>query len=120
MRLLADENFPALAVTRLREEGHDVTWVLIDLPGSDDALVLQKAAIEERILITFDKDFGEMAFRSGLPPTAGVVLFRIPRTSPSTIAKTAVTVLQSRTDWAGHFSVIEANRIRMTPLPPSP
>jgi predicted nuclease of predicted toxin-antitoxin system len=89
----------------------------VDAPGSSDPAVLARAAAEGRILITFDKDFGELVFRSGLPSPAGIVLFRITPASPSRVAQVAVTVLESRTDWEGHFSVIEENRLRMTPLP---
>ncbi len=117
MRILADENFPGDAVTALRARGHDVVWVRSDAPGSSDPQVLAHAQAEERILVTFDKDFGELAFRSGLPASSGIVLFRISVPSSSYVAQVAVAALESRTDWAGHFAVIEDDRIRMTPLP---
>ena len=117
MRILADENFPGDAVTALRARGHDVVWVRSDAPGSSDPQVLAHAQAEDRILITFDKDFGELAFRSGLPASSGIVLFRISVPSSSYVAQVAVAALESRTDWAGHFAVIEDDRIRMTPLP---
>jgi predicted nuclease of predicted toxin-antitoxin system len=65
MRILADENFPGDAVTALREQGHDVLWIRTDAPGISDHEVLTHAQAEARILITFDKDFGELAFRFG-------------------------------------------------------
>ncbi len=117
MHILADENFPGDAVTALRARGHDVVWVRSDAPGSSDPQVLAHAQAEDRILITFDKDFGELAFRSGLPASSGIVLFRISVPSSSYVAQVAVAALESRTDWAGHFAVIEDDRIRMTPLP---
>lgn len=117
MRLLANENFPLDAVIALRENGHDVAWIREDARGSNDEQVLARGQDEERILITFDKDFGEMAFRSKLPSTSGVILFRISIPSSQHIAQVAVQAIASRTDWAGHFSVIEDNRIRMTLLP---
>ena len=117
MRLLANENFPGDAVTALRDNGHEVAWMRTDAPGSSDAEVLARAQAEARILITFDKDFGELAFRSRLPATSGIVLFRISVPSPAYIARVAVDALASRSDWAGHFSVVEDTRIRMTPLP---
>ncbi len=120
MRLLANENFPAAAVDALRAAGHDVAWVRTDAPGSGDRAVLARAVAEGRVLLTFDKDFGELAFRAGLPAASGVVLFRIPMAAPAEVARRAVAVLGSRTDWAGHFSVVEEKRVRMTPLPPSP
>ena len=118
MRLLANENFPGLAITALRSHGHDVVWIREDSPGISDYDVLSRATAEGRILMTFDKDFGELVFRLGLNAPSGVILFRIPPDSPSFVAQTAVTVLENRTDWAGHFSVIDENRVRMTPLIP--
>lgn len=117
MRLLANENFPLDAVLALRENGHDVAWIREDARGSNDEQVLARGQQEERILITFDKDFGELAFRSKLPATSGMILFRISAPSAQHVAQVAVQAIASRTDWAGHFSVIEDNRIRMTPLP---
>src|SRR3989304_4668283 len=112
MRLLANENFPGDAVTSLRLHGNDVAWVREDLPGSSDVQVLEHAQDEGRILITFDKDFGELAFRYGLPASCGIILFRISIPSSEHVARLAVAALQQRGDWAGHFSVIEDIRIR--------
>lgn len=117
MRLLANENFPLDAVEALRENGHDVAWIREDARGSKDEQVLELAQQEDRILITFDKDFGELAFRSELSSAGGIILFRITAISSQHIAQVAVQALASRTDWAGHFSVVEDQRIRMTPLP---
>jgi hypothetical protein len=61
MRFLANENFPGAAVKALVAAGHDVVWVRIAAPGTTDPDVLAWAAREERILLTFDKDFGELA-----------------------------------------------------------
>ena len=118
MRLLANENFPAEAVEALRSRGHDVVWVRTDSPGSPDQEILARAVAETRVLITFDKDFGELAFRAKPPMAAGIVLFRVSPRSPSFVARLSVKVLESRTDWAGHFSVVEEARVRMSPLPP--
>ena len=116
MRLLANENFPLDAVAALREAGHDVAWVREDSPGKADDEILLHAQEENRIVITFDKDFGELAFRSRLPAQSGVILFRITPKSPHHIAQAAVQALASRDNWIGHFSVVEDNRIRMTSL----
>ena len=60
MRLLADENFPGRAVDALREAGHDVVWVRSAAPRTRDIDLLAWAAREGRVLLTFDKDFGEI------------------------------------------------------------
>jgi hypothetical protein len=67
MRFLADANFPGEAVIALRAAGHDVAWVRTEAPGSTDRVVLERAVAETRILVTFDKDFDELAWRFGLP-----------------------------------------------------
>lgn len=117
MRLLANENFPGDAIMALRQRGHDVVWVRTDAPGSRDIEILARAQREDRIVVTFDKDFGELAFRFGLPASSGIILFRISAPSSAYVARVAVAALESRADWAGHFAVVEERRIRMTPLP---
>jgi predicted nuclease of predicted toxin-antitoxin system len=117
MRILANENFPLDAVEALRQQGHDVAWIRTDAPGSSDQAVLERAQAEDRIVLTFDKDFGELAFRTKLPASSGIILFRISTASPEYVARTAVAALSSRADWAGNFSVVEDRRIRVTPLP---
>jgi len=58
MRFLADENFPGAAVAALTDAGHDVVWIGTTAPGLADVDVLARAARENRILLTFDKDSG--------------------------------------------------------------
>lgn len=116
MRFLANENVPLDAVSALREKGNDVLWVCIDAPGSCDEDILSRAVAEERVLITFDKDFGELAFQSRLPASCGIILFRIPKRSSSYIANVVAAAIESRSEWAGHFTVVQEHRIRMRPL----
>ena len=117
MRLLANENLPSDAVDALRERGHDVIWIRTDAPGSRDEDALARARKESRVLVTFDKDFGELAFRSRLPASCGIILFRITPRSPEFIARVAAHAIGSRDDWVGHFAVVEDARVRMRPLP---
>ena len=119
MRILASENFPGAAAEALRARGHDVLWARTECPGSPDKPVADLAGGEGRLLVTFDKDSGERAFRQGLHSPAGIVLFRVTAASPAGIAELAVAVPGARNDWAGHFSVREEGRVRMTPLPPT-
>jgi len=117
VRILANENFPGEAVKTLRSKGHDVVWVRTDAPGSKDRAILERGEAEKRLILTFDKDFGEMAYRLRIPTSSGVILFRISTPSPSVVAQKILAVLESRTDWSGHFSVIEDTQIRMRALP---
>ena len=105
-----------MAVTALRDLGHDVLWVRTDFPGSSDDTILARAQAEERIVITFDKDFGELAFRMGLPASCGVVLFRIKSPTAELQVRRVLAVLSQRNDWAGSFAVVTNDRIRIRPL----
>jgi predicted nuclease of predicted toxin-antitoxin system len=117
VRFLANENFPGDAVVALRAAGHDLAWVRTDSPGAPDAEVLARAVREDRVLLTFDKDFGELAWHARLPAQCGIVLFRLPMPPATDAGAFFARVLSSRQDWAGHFSVIEPNRVRMRALP---
>jgi len=119
MRFLANENFPVDAVEILRNAGHEVAWVRSEALGIADVAVLAWAMREQRILLTFDKDFGDLAFHAGMPADCGIVLFRLSATSSAALAVMVLTTLQSRTDWVGHFSVVEPSRIRRRPHPSS-
>lgn len=113
MRILANENFPGEAIEALRERGHDIVWIRTDAPGSKDRAILQQAQIEKRIIVTFDKDFGELAFHSRLPASCGIILFRISAPSPASVIHKIVENLESRSDWHGNFAVINDNQIRI-------
>jgi predicted nuclease of predicted toxin-antitoxin system len=84
--------------------------------ATDDA-ILARAQTEQRIVVTHDKDFGELAFRARLASSSGVILFRLSGADPDADNRRMLEALASRTDWAGHFSVVTDNRIRMRPLP---
>jgi hypothetical protein len=116
MRFLANENFPGAAVSALKAAGHDVVWIRTASPGITDREVLKWAVREERILLTFDKDFGEIAKASALPRTCGVVLLRVPMPGPGYVGERLADLITARDDWAGCFSVIEPGRVRMRPL----
>ena len=115
MRFLADENIPGAVVAALAQAGHDVGWVRLVAPGMHDRDVLNWAYREDRILLTFDKDFGELARgqKAPEPDKVGVILFRFPMPGPGAAARFVLNVIASRDDWAGHFSVVEPDRIRM-------
>jgi len=116
MRFLANENFPGDAVAALQTAGHDVVWVRTAAPGSNDETVLAWAVREERVVLTFDKDFGELAWRLGLPPASGVVLFRLQMPASADVGAALAARIGERTDWVEHFAVVEPARIRMRRL----
>lgn len=117
MRLQADQNIPLDVVALLRVRGHDVAWVHEDMPGTDDITVLDQAQQQDRVVLTFDKDFGELAVRKRLPASSGIVLLRITSPSAPELALQVAAILESRDNWHGHFSVISRNHVRMVALP---
>ncbi|MFO1116966.1 MAG: DUF5615 family PIN-like protein [Beijerinckiaceae bacterium] len=112
MRFLADENFPKTAVEELRRHGADVAWVRQSAPGILDREVLAWAEREKRVLLTFDKDFGELA-RSSAMAAFGVILFRVAMPRPPDAGRALAELILSRGDWRGRFSVVEPGRVRI-------
>jgi predicted nuclease of predicted toxin-antitoxin system len=119
MRFLADENMLGPAVAALRAHGHDVLWIRESKTGASDAVILELAQRDRRVLVTADTDFGERAFHSGLPAQCGVVLVRLDWAEPDGDNRAVATALSSRDDWSGVFAVVERDRVRIRPLPPS-
>lgn len=76
MRFLVDECVGPTVARWLEQQGHDVVSVYHHSRGADDNVLLQMAFSESRILITNDKDFGQIVFREGMPHK-GVILFRL-------------------------------------------
>jgi hypothetical protein len=114
---LANENVPAEAIIAARDSGFDVAWVHEISPGADDEAVLATARAQSRVLVSFDKDFGHLAFRKGRDATCGVILCRPRLRSPAYLAEFLVAVLGESIDWAGHFAVAREGRIRVVSLP---
>ena len=117
MHLCANENLPGDCVTALREAGHDVLWIRESIPGACDEVVLARALAEGRLLLTFDKDFGALVFGRGHTASTGIILFRISQSSAQAVAASVTRLLHSRSDWIGHFSVVDDHTVRMRPLP---
>ena len=116
MRFLADENFSRLSVDALAGAGHDVAWIRTLAPGMSDNDIFRWAVRDGRVILTFDKDFGEISRGAHLSASCGIILFRLDAMPPSKVATLLVDVISSRSDWANHFSVVEQGRIRMRPL----
>lgn len=76
LKFLADVNMEKTIVDDLRERGYDTRWMLEDAPFLEDQAILKLANDEGRVLLTNDKDFGEIVFRQKSIAT-GVILFRL-------------------------------------------
>jgi len=116
VKYLADENIPLEAVQQLRAAGLDVASASELMAGSADLDVLELANREDRVIITFDKDFAELVFRGHRPAPSGVMLLRVRPRSRGSVAETLLLLLRSDRSWHGHFSVITDKRVRMVPL----
>jgi len=117
LRILANENVPGPAVAELRRRGHDVAWVMEDQRGAPDRDVLARAQREMRLVVTFDKDFGELAFAARLPATCGIVFFRLNGSSPEVDNQRVADALDDSLEWSGRFVIVEDDRVRSRVLP---
>lgn len=116
-KFLANENVPGIAVEAARRASIDISWVRDISPGIRDDEVLELAQTQGRILLTFDKDFGEMAFAQGKTAAPGVILLRPRLRSPDHVAQFTVALLSQPIDWANNFSVAQEGRLRVLPIP---
>lgn len=106
MELVADESIDKSIVNRLRRDGHNVVYVSELEPGLDDNAVLQRANQIGALLLTADKDFGELVFRRDRIH-AGVILVRLAGLSAEAKARTVGVVFENRaSDLINAFSVI--------------
>ncbi len=115
MRFLADENFPFPALAVLRDRGYDVSWVAEGHAGSADEVVAAICDREERILLTFDKDFGDLVFRRGLSSGSSVVLLRI-IPEPRVVVEVIHSLIERGILTVGVFCVVARDRVRVRPL----
>ena len=113
MKFLADENIPIQVVRRLREGGY-IVWCVGEIEASiPDEEVLNLANEKEAVLLTGDKDFGELVYRQGLV-TEGVILVRLSGLSTEEKAEVVfVAVDRYKEDFSGAFSVITPKNIRI-------
>jgi predicted nuclease of predicted toxin-antitoxin system len=117
MRIIANENVMATVVGELRNRRHDVLWVKESMPQATDVTIFARAQSEQRLVLTHDKDFGELAFRYGLSAECGVLLIRLSGRGREADIDQVLKLIESRDDWPGHFSVATRGRVRMRPLP---
>jgi predicted nuclease of predicted toxin-antitoxin system len=116
IKFIADANIEKSIVDCLRANGCDVKWVAECAPAMIDSEILKIARREKRILITNDKDFGELVFLQK-QLAAGVILFRIKGQQVSEKVRFAQILLENYGEkLAGHFVVIADKKIRFIEL----
>ena len=113
MNLLADEGVDKPIEIALREAGFNVAYILENHQGAGDELILQMANSQNRILLTQDKDFGELVFRLKQSHT-GIVLIRLEGYTPVIKAQIVKDVLLAhQNELKAAFTVIQPNAIRI-------
>ena len=117
MRLLADENVPLETVRALRSAGHDVYSATEAASGAPDLTLLERAIQEDRLIVTFDRDFGDLAVRSPARIQGGVLLLRFVPTGAAEVSDLLIDLLaRSDITWAGHISVLDRRHLRQRPI----
>ena len=119
MKILADESVEGPIIARLRVSGHDVLSIAENSPGLSDEMVLSRAWQEKVLLLTSDKDFGQLVYSQCLPH-AGVLLLRLSGLNSAGKCDLVSRVIAERADELSRtFSVLSGNdlRIRRDPAP---
>ncbi|MEK7581221.1 MAG: DUF5615 family PIN-like protein, partial [Patescibacteria group bacterium] len=107
-----DENLGSIIPKYLKSVGFNIIWVQKTSPGQQDFEILQLAVIENRILITLDKDFGELVFKEKLT-TTGVIFLRLKDESIKNKKRVLLSLLNSKKDLYGKFTVVTESKVRI-------
>lgn len=117
MNFLADESIDGSIVAALREEGHDVEYVAEMSPGITDDEVLGTANSSGSLLLTGDKDFGELVYRLNRV-NRGVVLVRLSGLSALLKARVVSQAIRAHgREMVGAFAVISSGMVRIRHQP---
>jgi predicted nuclease of predicted toxin-antitoxin system len=112
MRFLLDESADQRLIAFLTERGHDATAVALHYPNAlPDRQVLALARRERRVLITNDRDFGELIFRERLRHH-GVLLFRLRSTNLAVKEARLDFVFRQYRDRLSEFLTVTETRVR--------
>ncbi len=116
MKFLIDENIGLSVITYLREQNYDVKSASELFPSREDEFIIKTAYNEGRIIITNDKDFGYLIFKTKLPPPA-IILLRRQNESPDDKITAIKNILNFPEEKIlNHFIVVSENKIRLRPL----
>jgi len=113
MNLMADECVDRQIVDYLRGEGHDVLYIAEVDPSILDDTLLERANKKNALLLTTDKDFGELVFRQNRI-SAGVLLLRLAGLSQIEKAKIVSSVIRDHSNQLSRsFTVVSAGMVRI-------
>ena len=113
MKFVADESVDYQIVSRLRKDGHEVIYIAETHSGASDNSVLNQAKLLQAVLLTSDKDFGDLVFRQHLV-SRGILLLRIaglPQERKAAIV--AEAILKHGAAMPGAFTVLTPTTIRI-------
>jgi predicted nuclease of predicted toxin-antitoxin system len=118
MRLLANENFPLTSVKILEKAGYDIIYAGLDFKGILDIEVIDIAIKDERTIITFDRDYGELIFKKGYRPKSGVIFLRWDNFQPDEPGKYLVELFETKEiTYDSRLTVITEKNIRQRRYP---
>jgi predicted nuclease of predicted toxin-antitoxin system len=110
-QIVADESVDFRIVIQLRQIGLTVYAIVEQQPSIKDEEVLSIANENDALLITEDKDFGELVFRLQLPHQ-GILLIRI-ADAQEKIESVVRTIAKYYPELLSKFSVINGNKLRI-------
>lgn len=114
LRFLADESCDFGVVKALRAEGYEVLALTEITTRSLDSEVIGQAHQEKRILLTEDKDFGQLVFASQVD-SAGVILIRYPGNARRSLQKAIVSLVHEKgNEIRNAFVVMQPGHIRVS------
>jgi predicted nuclease of predicted toxin-antitoxin system len=113
LKLLANENVPLQSVKYLQSKGFDVRAIGLNDRSVRDEVVIALATAEDRTIITFDRDYGELIFRNNYKPPCGVTYLRIEQYSPAEPGRIVERLLGDKfLDFKNALTVVDKNGIR--------
>jgi predicted nuclease of predicted toxin-antitoxin system len=113
MKFLANENFPFPSIAILRQASLHSSTVSELYPGIADNEVITKAKVDNLILLTFDKDYGEIIYKHGIENPPAVVFFRFKGENPESAGHLLPDiVVNKKIELEKKFTVIENESIR--------
>jgi predicted nuclease of predicted toxin-antitoxin system len=113
MKLLANENFPLKSIVYLKSKGFDISSIGADNPSVQDHAVMAIAIREERTILTFDRDYGELIFKYNFKPQKGVIYLRLDEYTaeePGELIEALIN--KNEFDFDNALTVLDKNGIR--------
>jgi predicted nuclease of predicted toxin-antitoxin system len=110
---LANENVPISSVNYLKSKAFDITAIGVDNPSISDKQIMNIAIEENRTIVTYDSDYGELIFKYGYKPKGGVIFIRQQPSEPFETAKIIEQLISNANlSFEQTLTVVDSNSIR--------